>query len=138
MELDALAALTLGLTEDELETIYRVQFPVLREYERADCYDQLGRLVPVDVLKLAARYGADCRQSLNNSTFTGTAEFVGEVETPGLGVTAGIVWEDPKMEPRMKRVYPPPFTKCDREADMRQAYREFQERLKDEGRRQKG
>ena len=34
------------------------------------------------------------------------------------------------MEPRMKRVYPPPFTKCDRETDMREAYREFQERIR--------
>ena len=32
----------------------------------------------------------------------------------------------------MKRVYPPPFTKCDREADMRQAYREFQKRMRSE------
>ena len=64
------------------------------------------------------------------STFTGPAELVGEVQTPVRGVTSGIVWEDPKMEPRMNRVYPPPFTKCDREADMRQAYRVFQERLR--------
>jgi hypothetical protein len=55
---------------------------------------------------------------------------IGEVETTSLGVTGGIVWEDPKMEPRMKRVYAPPLTKCDRETDMRQAYRVFQERLR--------
>jgi hypothetical protein len=130
VELDALAALALDLTEDELVTIYRVQFPVLRQYERENLYDQTGRLVPKGVLDLARRYNIDIRQPLNVSTFTGPAELVGEVETPGLGVTGGIVWEDPKMEPRMKRVYPPPFTRCDREADMRQAYRAFQDRLR--------
>lgn len=130
VELDTLAALALDLTEEELVTIYRVQFPVLRQYERENLYDQTGRLVPKGVLDLAKRHNIDIRQPLHASTFAGPAELVGEVETPGLGVTGGIVWEDPKMEPRMKRVYPPPFTRCDREADMRQAYRAFQERLR--------
>jgi hypothetical protein len=130
VELDALAAIALNLTEEELITIYRVQFPVLRQYERENLYDQTGRLLPKGVLDLAKRHNIDIRHSLNVSAFTGPADLVGEVETPGLGVTGGIVWEDPKMEPRMKRVYPPPFTRCDREADMRQAYRAFQERLR--------
>jgi len=130
VELDALAALSLDLVEEELITIYRIQFPVLRQYERENLYDQTGRLVPKGVLDLAKLHNVDIRQRLNVSTFTGPLELIGEVETPGLGVTGGIVWEDPKMEPRMKRVYPPPFTKCDREADMRQAYRAFQERLR--------
>jgi hypothetical protein len=130
VELDALAALALDLTEEELITIYRVQFPVLRQYERENLYDQTGRLVPKGVLDLAKRHNIDIRQPLNLSTFIGPAELVGEVETPGLGVIGGIAWEDPKMEPRLKRVYPPPFTKCDREAEMRQAYRAFQERLR--------
>jgi hypothetical protein len=130
VELDTLAALALDLTEEELITIYRVQFPVLRQYERENLYDQTCRLVPKGVLDLAKRHNIDIRQPLNVSTFTGPAELLGEVETSGLGVTGGIVWEDPKMEPKMKRVYPPPFTKCDREADMRQAYRTFQERLR--------
>jgi hypothetical protein len=130
VELDALAALALDLTVEELITIYRVQFPVLRQYERENLYDQTGRLVPKGVLDLAKQHNIDIRQPLNVSTFTEPAELVGEVETPGLGVTGGIVWEDPKMEPKMKRVYPPPFIKCDREADMRQAYRAFQERLR--------
>jgi hypothetical protein len=130
VELDTLAALALDLTEEELVTIYRVQFPVLRQYERENLYDQTGRLVPKGVLDLAKRHTIDIRQPLNVSTFTGPAELAGEVETPGLGVTGGIIWEDPKMEPRMKRAYPLPFTRCDREADMRQAYRAFQVRLR--------
>jgi hypothetical protein len=130
IELDGLAALALDLTEEELITIYRVQFPVLRQYERENLYDQTGRLVPKGVLDLANRHRIDIRQPLNVFSFTGPAELIGEVQTPALGVTGGIVWEDPKMEPRMTRVYPPPFTKCDREADMRQAYRVFQERLR--------
>jgi hypothetical protein len=130
VELDALAALALDLTEEELVTIYRVQFPVLRQYERENLYDQTGRLVPKGVLDLANRYNIDIHQPLKVASFRGPAEVVGEVKTPGLGITGGIVWEDPKMEPTMKRVYPPPFTKCDREADMRQAYRDFQEHIR--------
>jgi hypothetical protein len=47
-----------------------------------------------------------------------------------LGVTGGMKWLDPKMEPRMKRIYPPPCTKNEREAEMRAAYRTFQEQLR--------
>jgi hypothetical protein len=130
VELDALAALAFDLTEGELITIYRVQFPVLRKYERESLYDQTGRFVPKPVLDLASRYNIDTHLPLNLASCRVPAEVVSEVETPGLGITGGIVWEDPKIEPRMKRVYPPPFTKCDREADMRRAYRAFQELIR--------
>ena len=86
------------------------------------------RLVPKGVVDLANRHNIDIHRPLNVPTFTGRSELVGQVETARVGVTGGIAWEDSKTEPKMKRVYSPPFTKCDRVTDMRQAYRFFQKR----------
>ncbi|QSB16872.1 class I SAM-dependent DNA methyltransferase [Natronosporangium hydrolyticum] len=102
VEIDALVALMLGLTADELCTIYRTQFPVLYGYDRKrDHYDANGRLVPQEVLKVWRKKGD--RISEEERTATNQA---GNTYT-----------------------YELPFRTLDREADMRQAYAHFERLL---------
>jgi hypothetical protein len=63
VEIDVLAAMALGLTLDELITIYRVQFPVMQQYERETYYDQNGRIVFTTSKGLVGT--PDCRRARN-------------------------------------------------------------------------
>lgn len=45
IELDVLVAMALGMTLEQLKTIYRIQFPVLQSYEADTWYDANGRIV---------------------------------------------------------------------------------------------
>ncbi|MGS2809940.1 Eco57I restriction-modification methylase domain-containing protein [Nocardia sp. MW-W600-9] len=53
IEIDAIVAVMLNITAEELLTIYRTQFPVLQKYEREALYDANGRQLPT---KLASEY----------------------------------------------------------------------------------
>ena len=112
VELDALAALALGLTDDELCLIYRIQFPVLQQYEADTWYDRRGRIVftnnrGLHGVGLARKeWDAIKGEQLDPQTFAGVAPLPDDARD-ALGP------------------YEPPFDRCDRETDMRQAYCEF-------------
>lgn len=102
VEIDALVALGLGLSADELCTIYRTQFPVLHGYDRKTyLYDENGRLVPNEVLSVWRRKGASINEEERTATNPSGNTYTYEL----------------------------PFQFLDREADMREAYAEFERRL---------
>lgn len=109
VELDALAALSLGMTLDELLLIYRVQFPVLQQYERETYYDRRGKIV-FTVNKGLAGVGLD-RKQWEQVKHAKAGDPLPE-------------WAHDQGGP-----FQPPFDKCDREEDMSQAYHYFKERL---------
>jgi len=109
VELDALAALSLGLTVEQLQLIYRVQFPVLQQYERETYYDQRGKIVFTTNRGLSG-VGLDRKQWEEVQYATAGDKL------PAWAKDAG-------------GAFVPPFDSCDREADMAQAYRHFQQML---------
>lgn len=77
VEIDAIVAVMLGITAEELLTIYRTQFPVLQKYERELLYDANGNQLPA---KLASEYrkGRIVHQSVRSiQTSTHQEPFLG-------------------------------------------------------------
>jgi hypothetical protein len=104
VEIDALVAIMLGITAEELCTVYRTQFAVLYGYDHEVHYfDANGRLVPNPVLTAWRRKG----ESITGAERT---------HTNASGRTY---------------IYELPFRTFDREADMRTAYAEFERRLQE-------
>jgi len=101
VEIDAIVALSLGVTADELCMIYRTQFPVMRRYDQEDRFDVNGRKVPKDVMKLEAK-----RRDVEELS------------------VADRTWVHPQSG--VEYVYEYLFRQLDREADMREAYKRFE------------
>jgi len=69
VEIDALVATMLGVTADELATIYRTQFAVLHGYDYNDyIYDANGRLVPTQVRQLWRKKGDNLTEEERTAT----------------------------------------------------------------------
>src|SRR5699024_9640792 len=73
LEIDAILALSLGITADEVCTVDRTQFAVLYGYDRNSYYyDANGRLVPKDVLKLFKQKGENITEEERTAVHPGS------------------------------------------------------------------
>lgn len=118
VEIDVLTAMALGMTLEQLKTIYRIQFPVLQQYEANTWYDVNGRIV-----------------FTTNRSLVGVGFNRKEWEHNVKGAPAGKVFtreiEDDTMPggPVKRTIeYVAPFDKCDREKDYETAWKFFEEK----------
>ena len=74
MEIDAIVALSLGVTADELCMIYRTQFPVMRRYDEEDRFDANGRKVPKEIVKADAKLMDGAQLSVADRTCWDTGD----------------------------------------------------------------
>ncbi|MBW4523233.1 MAG: DUF559 domain-containing protein [Scytolyngbya sp. HA4215-MV1] len=121
VEIDVLAAMALGLTLDELITIYRVQFPVMQQYERETYYDQNGRIVFTTSKGLV---GVGLPRKGNAKQNIIGWEDVKDMTEGTVEVT---ITDDTQPGGPIQRtiVYQAPFEKCDRVSDYRTAWAHF-------------
>lgn len=105
-EIDAMVALSLGVTADELCMIYRTQFPVMRKYDQQNLFDANGRLVPKEIVKAEEKAASGSK---------GTPESLSEAER---------TWTHPQSG--VEYVFEYPFKPMDREAELRKAYAKYE------------
>ena len=116
VEIDALAALMLGITADQLCAIHRSQFGVLRKYEYRMFFDAQGCKIAKEThargwKQQPGDYELAEQWFEENEAIDGDASAVRPL--PGA----------------LRNRYRPPLIRPDREAEMRAAYDEFERRL---------
>ncbi|MCZ4548187.1 Eco57I restriction-modification methylase domain-containing protein [Rhodococcus qingshengii] len=114
VEIDALAALMLGLTADHLTLMFRAQFPVLRKYEYEMYFDANGRKIAKD------HHAQGVKQQKDDYKLV--QAYLGADDS-------GDLLDRYEPFPPDKNHDEPWFYKPDREAEMRTAYAEFERRL---------
>jgi hypothetical protein len=124
VEIDVLVAQALGLTLDELITIYRVQFPVMQQYERDTWYDQHGRIV------FTASKGLTGVGFPRKGKGRGATKEIGweDIQHETAGVFERTIIDDTQPDGPIERtiIYVAPFDRCDRVEDYRVAWEFFE------------
>ena len=124
VETDALGAIMLGLTAEQLCLIYRAQFGVLRKYEHTMWFDALGHQI--------ARHHQAYGVHQDKTDYPTLMSYIQDMEEAGLDPCADqppeTWYEDGPYTDFLSR-YEAPFTKADREAEMTAAHAEFCRRL---------
>jgi hypothetical protein len=118
VELDVLSAMALGMTLDQLKTIYRIQFPVMQNYETDTWYDQNGRIV------------FTINRSLNGVGFQ-RPEWE-KIKNASSGTFTREITDNTQPGGPIKRVieYVAPFDRCDRVHDFETAWKFFEAKYK--------
>ncbi len=119
VEIDALAALMLGLSAEQLCAMYRTQFPVLRKYEYVMAFDSEGRKL-CGYHQSAGFRQAQVQQEAKDGLRPPEWKSVWKLFER---------WEDHPDSVDWDGQFFPPFYRPNREQEMTTAYREFERRL---------
>jgi methylase of polypeptide subunit release factors len=125
VEIDVLVARALKLTLEELITIYRVQFPVMQQYERDTWYDQNGRIV-FTASKGLVGVGFPRKGSGRGANKTTGWEDIAAMTS---GTVSRTILDDTLPGGPVERTitYEAPFDRCDRVGDYRVVWEYFNE-----------
>ena len=137
VEIDVLTAMALGMTLQQLKTIYRIQFPVLQSYEADTWYDANGRIIFTNNRSLTGV--GFTRPEWENAGAVqpikrGDAQWDGIMKHAPAGyVFARTITDDTMPGGSVQRTieYAAPFDRCDREQDYETAWKFFEEKYKE-------
>lgn len=125
VEIDVISAMALGLTLEDLEMIYTIQFPVLQQNENDTWYDQEGKIV-FTCSKGLTGVGLD-RPTWNqirgeqqdDNTFLGASDtYVHTIDSSKSELYGG-----------RQQTFVAPYTRCDRIVDYRKAWAHFEKKF---------
>ena len=117
VEIDVISAIAFGLTLDELEYIYNVQFPILKYNEEHTWYDTKGNIV--------------YSNNKNYSDIGVDADIWEQIRNMQEGDTYIHTIEKSELYRGQQVTYYAPFTKCDRIEDYRTAWTHFEKEFAD-------
>lgn len=130
VEIDVIAAMALGLTLEDLEMIYTIQFPVLQQNEADTWYDQKGNIV-FTCSKGLTGVGLDRKRNAKTGMMGWEdirGEQIDENTYAGTSPTHTHTIDPAKSElyGGEQVTYYAPYTKCDRIEDYRRAWSHFE------------
>lgn len=131
VEIDVIAAMALGLTLEDLEMIYTIQFPVLQQNEADMWYDQKGNIV-FTCSKGLTGVGLDRKRNTKTGMLGWEdirGEQIDENTYAGTSPTHTHTIDPAKSElyGGQQVTYYAPYTKCNRIEDYRRAWVHFEE-----------